>query len=77
MTLLLRPGGAGRWWPVPLVLGTSMAVALVVQAAHWATDVIGGGLACVLVLAAVVAVDADRWAAGGQLRWRGNAEAPA
>jgi membrane-associated phospholipid phosphatase len=40
-----------------------MAAALVVQAAHWATDVIGGGLVGVAVLASVAAAGVDRWCA--------------
>ncbi len=60
-TMLLRPGARSWWWLPTLLLGTSMAAALVVQAAHWATDVIGGGLVGVLVLATVAAVGGDRW----------------
>jgi membrane-associated phospholipid phosphatase len=63
VTLLLRPGGRWWCWFPTLLLGASMAAALVVQAAHWATDVIGGGLVGVTVLATVAALGADRWCA--------------
>jgi membrane-associated phospholipid phosphatase len=76
VTLLLRPGGRWWCWLPTLLLGASMATALVVQAAHWATDVIGGGLVGVTVLATVAALG-DRWSGDGQPRWRGKAEAPA
>ncbi len=66
-TMLLRPGARSWWWLPTLLLGTSMAAALVVQAAHWVTDVIGGGLVGVMVLATVAALGADRWCAGGPL----------
>lgn len=43
-----------RWWDWLLVaaVGAAMAFSLVVQAAHWFTDVVGGGLLAVAVLAA-------------------------
>jgi membrane-associated PAP2 superfamily phosphatase len=43
-----------RWWDWLLVaaVGAAMAFSLVVQAAHWLTDVVGGGLLAVAVLAA-------------------------
>ncbi len=43
-----------RWrWLVPAVAGVAMAWSLLVEAAHWTTDVIGGGLLGVGVLVAV------------------------
>jgi membrane-associated phospholipid phosphatase len=64
LTLLLASGGR-RWlrWSAPLLLGTLMAAALLVQAAHWGTDVVGGGLEAVMVLTTMLALGADRWCA--------------
>lgn len=53
VVLLVRP--RSRWWewaPVALA-GAAMAYALLVQAAHWFTDVLGGCLLAVAVLATV------------------------
>jgi membrane-associated phospholipid phosphatase len=61
VTLLLGPGRRWWWWSVTLLLGALMAGALVTQAAHWTTDVVGGGLDAVTVLAIMVALGADRW----------------
>lgn len=42
-----------RWWQwiVPALAGVLMAWSLVVEGVHWATDVIGGGLLAVAILA--------------------------
>ena len=41
-----------------------MGVCILVQAAHWSTDVVGGGLLAVGVLTAVPASGWDRWSLG-------------
>jgi len=65
--LLVRPDT--RWgWIIPVVMGCLMGWALVVVAAHPATDVIG---ACVLgaaVLASARAVGLGQWASDGRRR---------
>lgn len=67
VVLLLRP--AAKWaWLLPASLGGLMAVSLVVQAAHWASDVVGGALVALAVLAGVQAGGLARWARGGSLR---------
>jgi membrane-associated phospholipid phosphatase len=72
VTMMLAPAGQRwRWLPTFLV-GTLMAIALLVQAAHWFTDVLGGGLVGVAVLASLVASGTDRWCAK---RWRAPASA--
>jgi membrane-associated phospholipid phosphatase len=50
--LVLR--GRSRWWDWLAVaaVGAAMAFSLVVQAAHWFTDVVGGALLATAVLAA-------------------------
>ena len=62
-TMLLGPAQRWSWWLATLLLGTLMAAALIVQAAHWATDVVGGGLVGVTVLAVLSALGLDRWGA--------------
>jgi membrane-associated phospholipid phosphatase len=63
VTMLVGPGG--RWWSwlTTLLLGTMMGAALLLQAAHWVTDVVGGGLVGVTMLATMLALRADRWCA--------------
>jgi membrane-associated phospholipid phosphatase len=68
VTMLLRPGARWGRWLVPLVLGTLMAAALLLEAAHWVSDLLGGALLGVTILAAVAALDADRWSAAGRGR---------
>ncbi|HVN10642.1 MAG TPA: phosphatase PAP2 family protein [Kineosporiaceae bacterium] len=60
---LLRPGAP--WWGVlvSVALGVVMGTALVVEGAHWASDVAGGLLLGVAVLAAVRASGFAKWAA--------------
>jgi membrane-associated phospholipid phosphatase len=66
VTMLLTPARHQWWWiTTALLVGTVMAVALLLQAAHWATDVVGGVLAGVTILAAVAGVRADLWCRGG------------
>jgi membrane-associated phospholipid phosphatase len=49
--LVLR--SRSRWWDwlAVAVVGAAMAFSLVAQAAHWFTDVVGGGVLGVLILA--------------------------
>jgi hypothetical protein len=44
-----------RIWIVPTLLGAVTGMALVVDAAHWVTDVLGGGLLATAILAGVAA----------------------
>ena len=45
MIVLLTLPRAGRWrWLIPALVGGLMAASLVLQAAHWSTDVVGGAL---------------------------------
>jgi undecaprenyl-diphosphatase len=68
VTMLLAPGARWWWWLATLLLGTLMAAALLVQTAHWVTDVAGGGLVGVTVLATMIALGADRWSAAAPSR---------
>ena len=61
--LLLRPRPRAGLWLVPAGLGAVMAAALVVEGAHWTTDVLGGAALGAAALAAVVATGAASWAA--------------
>lgn len=53
--ILFRPEGGRAAWALPGGIGVLMAGSLVVQGAHWATDVLGGALLAVTVLAAASA----------------------
>jgi membrane-associated phospholipid phosphatase len=51
-----------RWaWFVPAFGGGLMGAALLVQAAHWSTDIVGGGLIATGVLAITMASGASHW----------------
>jgi membrane-associated phospholipid phosphatase len=63
VTLLLGATRRSWWWLPTALLGTLMAAALLVQAAHWMTDLVGGGLAGVTVLATVIALGGRDWTA--------------
>ncbi len=52
LVLLLRPRPERWLWLVPALAGAVMGGCLLVQAAHWTTDVIGGALLAVVILAA-------------------------
>ena len=60
-----RPGGAAAPWPVDLAFpalgGGLMGACLLLQAAHWATDVVGGSLLGIGVLAVTSASGWTRW----------------
>jgi membrane-associated PAP2 superfamily phosphatase len=51
VVLVLR--NRSRWWDwlAVAVVGVAMAFSMAVQAAHWLTDVVGGGLLAVAILA--------------------------
>jgi len=71
VTLLLGATRRSWWWLPTALLGTLMAAALLVQAAHWMTDLVGGGLAGVTVLATVIALGGRDWTAhSGKTRGR-------
>ena len=59
LVLLLWPRPNAWLWLLPAFAGTLMGASLLVQAAHWTTDVIGGALLGVVVLAAVVGLDSS------------------
>jgi membrane-associated phospholipid phosphatase len=63
LAVLIALPKAGWWiWLIPAAGGFLMATALLLQAAHWATDVIGGGLLATAALAAAIASGWSRWA---------------
>jgi membrane-associated phospholipid phosphatase len=65
LVVLMTQPRARRWvWLVPALVGGLMGVCILVQAAHWSTDVVGGGLLAVGVLTAVTASGWDRWSLG-------------
>lgn len=53
LVLVLWPRPAAVLWLLPVLAGSLMGASLLVQAAHWTSDVIGGALLAGLVLAAV------------------------
>lgn len=68
--VVLLVAAAGRrvlaWvFAVPLLLSTAMALSLVIQAAHWLTDVVGGTLLGTAVLAVAAGTGAGRFATMG------------
>ena len=54
--VMLTGPGARSLWLIPIVLGSAMAIALLVQAVHWASDVLGGALLATATLAAACAL---------------------
>jgi membrane-associated phospholipid phosphatase len=65
LVVLMTQPRARRWvWLIPALVGGLMGVCILVQAAHWSTDVVGGGLLAVGVLTAVTASGSDRWSLG-------------
>ncbi|MGH8773942.1 MAG: phosphatase PAP2 family protein [Jiangellaceae bacterium] len=75
LAVLVAHPRAGRWfWLVPAFGGCLMGASLLVQAAHWSTDVVGGGLLATGVLAAASASGWPQWSRGrepaGTLRAR-------
>lgn len=58
--VVLLTRAARAWWLAPLALGSAMAGALLVQAVHWTSDVLGGALLATAVLAAACALPSDK-----------------
>jgi membrane-associated phospholipid phosphatase len=49
--VLIAQRRVGRWvWLIPALVGVLMGASLVVQAAHWSTDILGSGLLATVVL---------------------------
>jgi len=62
LAALLALPDAGRWiWFIPALGGGLMAVSLLLQAAHWSTDIAGGVLLATGVLAVASASRWRRW----------------
>jgi membrane-associated phospholipid phosphatase len=60
--VLLAQPRAGQWvWLIPVSGGAVMGASLLLEAAHWATDIVGGGLLATAVLAIIIASGASRW----------------
>jgi membrane-associated phospholipid phosphatase len=65
LVVLMTQPRARRWvWLIPALVGGLMGACLLVQAAHWSTDIVGGGLLAIGVLTAVTASGWDRWSLG-------------
>lgn len=65
LAVLVTHPRVGPWvWLIPALGGALMGASLLVQAAHWSTDVVGGGLLATGVLAAASASGWDQWANG-------------
>jgi membrane-associated phospholipid phosphatase len=59
LAVLVAQPRAGIWiWLIPALGGALMGAALVIQATHWSTDVLGSALLATVVL---VAASASRW----------------
>ena len=62
LPVLVAQPRPGRWiWLIPALGGSLMGACLLLQAAHWATDVVGGGLLSIGVLAVTTASGSTRW----------------
>jgi membrane-associated phospholipid phosphatase len=62
LAVLMTQSRARPWvWLIPALVGGLMGACLMVQAAHWSTDIVGGGLLGIGVLTAVTASGWDRW----------------
>jgi membrane-associated phospholipid phosphatase len=60
--VLMAQPRAGQWvWLIPAFDGAVMGASLLLDAAHWATDIVGGGLLATAVLAIASANGASRW----------------
>jgi membrane-associated phospholipid phosphatase len=62
--LLISPRAPWWAWILPAALGTAMASSMVLQGAHWASDVLGGLLLATALLAVLRSAGAAEWAAG-------------
>jgi hypothetical protein len=61
---MLQPPVGRRVWLIPAFGGVLMGISLLLQAAHWSTDIAGGGLLATGVLAIMIASGASRWMHG-------------
>ena len=62
LPLLVAQPRPSRWlWLLPALGGGLMGACLLLEAAHWATDVVGGGLLGIGVLAVTTASGWTRW----------------
>ena len=65
LAVLVAQPRLSRWKWIPLALvGALMGAALLVQGAHWSTDVLGGGLLAIGVLTAASVSGWRRWSQG-------------
>ena len=65
LAVLVALPRAGGWiWLIPALGGSLMGASLLLQAAHWSTDVVGGGLLATGVLAVATASGWTRWSHG-------------
>lgn len=62
LAVLLVSPSAGRWvWIIAVLAGGLMATCLLLQAAHWLTDLVGGSLLAVVILSVATASGGSRW----------------
>ena len=62
LALLISVPRAGAWiWLIPATGGVLMGTSLLLQAAHWSTDIVGGALLATSVLAVTTASGYSRW----------------
>jgi membrane-associated phospholipid phosphatase len=62
LAVLIASPRAGRWvWIMAALAGGLMGVCLLLQAAHWMTDLVGGSLLAVLILSVATASGGSRW----------------
>jgi membrane-associated phospholipid phosphatase len=65
LVVLMTQPRARRWvWLIPALVGGLMGVCILVQAAHWSTDIVGGALLATAVLTGASASGWDRWSQG-------------
>ncbi len=65
MVMLVAQPRLGRWmWILVALVGVVMGASILVQAAHWSTDVLGGGLLAVGVLTAASVSGWRQWSQG-------------
>jgi membrane-associated phospholipid phosphatase len=68
VVMLARPL-VGRWiWLIPALVGGLMGASLLLQAAHWSADIVGGGL----LATGVLAIASLCWSRWSDIRSAGN-----